>query len=130
MVTIMDTETTSAPRTESISACTTVGTVVISVVHTTVAHTTALPASQVITTVLAESAPVAVETSQDAGITATAEVAASTDVVTATVEAVTLMDAIMATVEAVTLMDAIMATVEAATSTVIAQGAPHATKAM
>jgi hypothetical protein len=40
------------------------------------------------------------------------------------------MDAIMATVEAVTLMDAIMATVEAATSTVIAQGAPHATKAM
>ena len=99
VVTIMDTETTSAPRTESISACMTVGTVVISV-----AHATALPASQVITMDITESAPVAVETSQDAGITATAEVAASTDVVTATVEA--------------------------ATSTVIAQGAPHATKVM
>ena len=112
MVTIMDTETTSEPRTESISACMTVGTVVISVAHATV-----LPASLDITIDITESAPVAVETSQDAGITATAEVAASTDVVTATVEAVTLMDAIMATVEA-------------ATSTVIAQGAPHATKAM
>ena len=99
MVTIMDTETTSAPRTESISACMTVGTVVISVAHATV-----LPASLDITIDITESAPVAVETSQDAGITAT--------------------------VEAVTLMDAIMATVEAATSTVIAQGAPHATKVM
>ena len=82
MVTIMDIETTSAPRTESISACMTVGTVVISVAHATV-----LPASLDITIDITESAPVAVETSQDAGITATAEVAASTDVVTAPVEA-------------------------------------------
>ena len=111
MVTIMDIETTSAPRTESISACTTVGTVAISV-----AHATALPASQVITMDITESAPVAAETSQDAGITATAE-------------AVTLMDAIMVTVEAAALMDAIMVTVEAAASTAIAPTA-HASKGM
>ena len=98
MVTIMDIETTSAPRTESISACTTVGTVAISV-----AHATALPASLDITMDITESAPVAAETSQDAGITAT--------------------------VEAVTLMDAIMVTVEAAASTAIAPTA-HASKGM
>ena len=65
---------------------------------------------------ITESAPVAAETSQDAGITATVEAAA-------------LMDAIMATVEAVTLMDAIMVTVEAAASTAIAPTA-HASKGM
>ena len=59
---------------------------------------------------------VAVETSQDAGITATAE-------------AVTLMDAIMVTVEAAALMDAIMVTVEAAASTAIAPTA-HASRVM
>jgi hypothetical protein len=52
---------------------------------------------------ITESAPVAAETSQDAGITAT--------------------------VEAVTLMDAIMVTVEAAASTAIAPTA-HASKGM
>ena len=98
MVTIMDTGTTSTLHTENTSACTTVGTVAISV-----AHATALPASQVITMDITESAPVAAETSQDAGI--------------------------MATVEAAALMDAIMVTVEAAASTAIAPTA-HASKGM
>ena len=96
MVTIMDIETTSAPRTESISACMTAGGVA-----TSVAHATALPASQVITMDITESAPVAAETSQDAGIMATAEAVTSTDsVITVMVEVAASTDVIMVTVEA------------------------------
>ena len=84
--------------------------------HFYVTYHGAHAASQVITMDITESAPVAAETSQDAGITATAEVAASTD-------------AIMVTVEAAALMDAIMVTVEAAASTAIAPTA-HASKVM
>ena len=118
MVTIMDTGITTTLRTESISACTTVGTVVISVAHTTVAHTTALPASQVITTVLAESAPVAVATSVVVvPITEAWTTVPTTEV--STIVPISEVQTVVLTGEAV-----------AATSTVIAQGASHATKAM
>ena len=79
---------------------------------------------------ITESAPVAAETSQDAGIMATAEAVTSTDsVITVMVEVAASTDVIMVTVEAAALMDAIMVTVEAAASTTSAPTA-HASKGM
>ena len=113
MVTIMDTGITTTLRTESISACTTVGTVVISV-----AHATAQPASQDITMDIIELATaVAVETSVVVAMTAT-----STDVLTAEV---LTTDPIT---EAMTIVT--MVVVVAVTSMVVVQEVPLATKVM
>ena len=122
MVTIMDIETTSAPRTESISACTTVGTVAISV-----AHATAQPASQDITMDIIELATaVAVETSVVAAMTATSTIVLTTEVLTTA--PITEVSTIAPITEALTIVP--MVVVVAATSTVVVLGTPHAMKVM
>ena len=78
---------------------------------------------------ITESAPVAAETSQDAGITATVEAVTLMDAIMVTVEAAALMDAIMVTVEAAASTDVVTAPVEAAASTTSAPTA-HASKGM
>jgi hypothetical protein len=79
---------------------------------------------------ITESAPVAAETSQDAGIMATAEAVTSTDsVITVMVEVAASTDVVTAPVEVATSTDVVTAPVEAAASTTSAPTA-HASRVM